>query len=511
MAAQGSVRIVTALAALAIAGGVMTGCTASPADEGTTSIRIGVNPSNLAARYDPATAFIHATDTSGLYESFFTGDTKTGELEPLLATSYELSDDRKTLTVELRDDVKFVGGDPMTADAVVEFFNLLAADEESGLFTPAADFGATFEATGEYSIKVTTTGPMDVPGVGLYYFVLGTHIANPKSMADREAAATSPQGTGPYLVDEIVPEVSVKLVRNPDYWNPEAYPFDEVEILAFDDDVARLNALTSGQVDAASLGLSFAQEATEADFNVNLSPNGGRFTALWIADRAGTIVPALADRRVREAMQLAFDREAINETINQGYGLVTSQLGNPATDEYVEGGDDRYGYDPERARELMAEAGYADGFDLAIPSTTFLGVNAWEPVVTQSLADIGIRVTIDSYADAGAWFTEAMSGRYPVIMYSEQPGDALRVFLTPDALFNGTKYMDPVIAEAWDAVLTGTTDEMKAALTQIGERTLDEAWMVVFASTPVLWFSREGITVEVDGAGFPHLDQFGVD
>jgi peptide/nickel transport system substrate-binding protein len=501
-------RVATATAAFALAAVVVTGCTAAPSDE-ETSIRIGVNSGNLAAQYDPALAFVHATDVSGIYETLYTYDTKTAALEPLLGTSYELSTDRRTLTVELRDDVEFVGGNPMTAEAVAESLTLMAAAEDSQLFGTSAEYGATYEAAGEYTLEITATKAMDVPG-GFFEIILGgIPIADPESFADREAAAQSPMGTGPYLIDEVVPEVSAKLVRNPDYWDPDRYPFDEVTILAFDDDVARLNALSSGQIDAGSLGLTVAQEATDAGFVASTS-EAGRFTALWIADRAGTIVPALADIRVREAMQLAFDRETINETLNRGYGFLTSQPGISSTGEYVEGGDDRYGYDPDRARELMAEAGYADGFEFVLPTTTFLGVSDWAPVVQQSLADIGITVTLEPFSDASAWFGAAMSGEYPVIMYREQPGDMARVFLIPDALFNNPHFDDPVVAEAWDTVLNGTSEEAEAARHEIGARSLDEAWMVVIANSKVLWFSKEGITVEVDGAGYPHLDQFGL-
>jgi peptide/nickel transport system substrate-binding protein len=496
------------MAALAVAGGVITGCAAPSPDVGVTSITIGVTPSNLGAEYDPAIAGVYSVDGSGVFESLYTYDPKTIELVPVLGTSYELSDDRRTLTVELRHDVEFVGGTPMTAEAVAESLSLMAALEDSQLFGISTDYGATYSAAGEYTVQITSTKAMDVPG-GFFEIILGgIPIVDPASFADREAAAASPRGTGAYLIDEVVPEVSVSLVRNPDYWDPDRYPFDEVTILAFDDDVARLNALTSGQIDAGSLGLNFAQEAEDAGFTASTS-EWGRFTALWIADRAGTIVPALADIRVREAISLAFDREAINETLNQGYGVVTSQPAIPSTAEYVEGGDDRYGYDPERARELLAEAGYADGFDIVMPSTTFLGIADWQPVVQQSLADIGIRVTFESYADVGAWFDAAMSGRYPVIMYREGPSDVGRVFINPDALFNHPRFDDPVVAEAWDTVFNGTSEDAERARHDIGARSLDQAWLVVFANSKVLWFSREGVTVDVDGGGFPQLWQFG--
>jgi peptide/nickel transport system substrate-binding protein len=501
-----SIRSTTA-AAIAITTVMVAGCAATPADE-TASIRIGVNAASLQGQYDPATAFIFALDTSGIYESLFFRDPRTFELQPNLAISYELGDDRRTMTVELRDDVSFVGGEPMTAAAVAEFLTLLAADEEASVYPIfTTQYSATFTAIGETTIEVTTAKAIDVPGGFLENFTQ-TPIADPASMADREAAATTPKGTGPYLIDEVVPQVSAVLVRNPDYWDPERYPFDEVTILAFDDDVARLNALKSGQIDAAPIGLRMADEARAAGFTMNLSA-AGRYATLWIADRAGTIVPALADVRVREAISLAFDRETINETLNFGYGVVTSQPGVSTTPEYVPGGEDRYGYDPERARRLMAEAGYSDGFDMTIPITSFLGISDWGPVVQQSLADIGIRVTFDDFPDVGAWFGAGFSGEYPVFLATAESPNVSLNFFAPDAMFNHPTYVDPVTTELWNTVLNGSSEEALEARAEIAAYALDQAWLAVFANTPHLWASRSGFTVNVDNAGFPQLLSFG--
>jgi peptide/nickel transport system substrate-binding protein len=504
-------RLVAAAAGLTLAAGFVTGCAATQADDDATSIRIGVYPSSLSGNYDPATAFIYALDTSAVYESLFLRDPRTSEPEPNLAVSYEISEDRRSVTFELRDDVRFVGGTPMTAEAVAEFFTLLSRDEESGPYAIFTEHEATFAATGETTLEVTASKAVDAPN-GLFEWLGGTPIADPASMADREAAAASPQGTGPYLVEEFVPEVSATLVRNPDYWDPNSalYPYDEVEILVFDDDVARLNALKSGQIDAAPLGLNLAGEADDAGLTAHLSA-GGRFTALWIADRAGAHVPALADQRVRQAIALAFDRETINETLNYGFGIVTSQPGIETSGVYVPDGDERYGYDPERARELLAEAGYAGGFDITIPTTTFLGINEWAPVVQQSLADIGIRVSYEDFADVSAYFGAAVSGDYPVILFRDDPGagNVIRVFVGPDAVFNHPRYEDPVVAELWETIRTGTSDEAVEAQAELGAYTLDQAWLAVITNSKYLWMSQDGFPVNVDTSGFPQLLSFG--
>jgi peptide/nickel transport system substrate-binding protein len=501
-------RYTPAIAASAtlVVAAALAGCVSPSAVDETRSIRIGITSSNIQYQYDPVTAFIFALDTSGIYESLLALNPKTVEWEPCLATSWVLSEDRRTLTVELRDDVEFVGGTPLTAESVAEFFTLLAGEEEAYFSIVAAEYEASFTAIGQSTLEVVTSTPMDPPS-GLLDNLWGQPIADPASMGDREISAESPRGTGPYLVDEVVPETSVTLVRNPIYWDPARYPYDDVTILAFDDDVARLNALKSGQIDAAPLGLNLAAEAEEAGLETHLSA-AGRFSALWIADRAGTIVPALADLRVRKAIALAFDRSTIRDSIDYGYGLITSQPAVSTSAEYVPGGDDRYGYDLEEARRLMAEAGYADGFDVTIPLSSFLGIDEWAPLVEQSLSDIGIRATFDRFADAGPYFDAMMSGSYPIILYSEEPTESIRVFYGPDAVFNHPRFDDPVIEELWETVLSGSIEEAARARAEIGAYGLDQAWLAVFANKPYLWASRPGIAVEVTNSGYPQLLSF---
>jgi peptide/nickel transport system substrate-binding protein len=503
-------RYLVVAAAFAACCATLAAC-ATPSATEERSIVIGV--SSFSGTYDTSrgASWLGYLNVSAVYESLLNVDTEkfpTGH-KPNIATEYEVTDDGRTVTYILRDDVTYVDGTRLTAQTVADYFSALASDEESSAYAWLTQWELEFSALDEVTLQVSGNRALDRVG-GPLFGISDYPLANPVALDDHERLASEPAGTGPYLVDETVPEVSVSFVRNPGYWNAEAFPFDTVEIVAFSDDVAALNALKSGQIDAVQLNNTLAGQARSEGFSLHVGT--GRFTALFIADRGGSIQPALADKRVRQAISYAIDREAINRELNLGYGTVSSQGFDPNTPEYVEGGDDSYDYDPEKARRLMAEAGYADGFDLAIPSTTFLGINAWEPVVQQYLGDIGIRVTFDQFADVGAYFGAATGGTYPVIMYSEQPSQALGVFLLPDAVFAMPGYEDPTVDELWTTIQEGSIEEADAAQSAIGEYAHDEAWLTIISRSQYLWFTDPGITVDVGSwaGGFQRIEMFGV-
>jgi peptide/nickel transport system substrate-binding protein len=494
------------LAVAAVTAATLAGCNAPAVDDEPSTLRIGVASGLLAGQYDPYNVAMYQTDIMAVYETLTVGQfepdlTKDMGLEMRLAKSFSLSDDRRKLSIELRDDVNYSDGSPMTAETVVALFNILGSDEASPYFSNFELYGAEFEVVDDFAFEVTSTTPMDAPG-GLLGVVLGEALMmNPEAAKDRETLARVPAGTGPYTVAEVIPQVSATLERNPDYWGgDDVFPFDEIIIKNFDDQVALLNALKSGQIDVGPVDITTAEEATASGLQIFETP--GRFTALWFGDRAGTIIPALGDVRVRQAIAYAFDREAINESINRGHGTVTSQGGTPGIPYYVEGGDTRYDYDPDKARELMAEAGYADGFDVTIPSTTFLGINKWEPIVQQTLASLNIRVTWEATADANAFFTAALSGDYPILLYSEQPGGLDVVFIKPGAIFDHPAYTAPEAAPYWDAISNGKADEVLDAQRAVGEFTLEEAWLAVFANTNNAWAARPGFTLRLNGDGY---------
>lgn len=492
--------LIVGAVALALLGGVAA-CGSPNVSDRPDSIRIGVSPDQLAADYDVTTRPLYSLDSKAVFDSLFQASAdSTFSYEPNAATGYELSDDWKTLTITLRDDVVFTDGEALTAEGLATYLETMSTDDTWWFKAAWDDQAPTVTATDEFTLELTSEKPMSLSVNGFATGVLVVlPLASPAALADRETPELEPVGSGPYVVDSVTPGVSARLVKNADYWNADAYPFEEVELTVFEDDVAALNALKAGQIDATRLSIPLADEAENDGFR--LDEGAGRITVMYVADREGTVVPAVADKRVRQAMALAFDRAAINESLNLGYGDVTSQPFQPGRPEFVPDGDARYGYDPESARELLAEAGYADGFDLVIPSTPFLGISVWQPVVQQYLGDIGIRVTFDEFADTGAYFTEARSQKYAVLMYSEVREQIVPIFLPKGSIFDVFGIDDPAFEDRWSVMQTGPTEDADAAAAELGEYVLDQAYLVPFAAAHYVWASAEGYSVQVGLSG----------
>jgi peptide/nickel transport system substrate-binding protein len=402
--------------------------------------------------------------------------------EPWLASEFELSDDGMTLNITLRDDVDFIDGVHMNAAGVEEFLTEWISVPAAAVI---AEHDTEAKATGEYELVLTTTKPMRSKW---FSYFADLPLASPEAIKDPDSLLLAPVGTGPYIIDELVPDVSISFIRNPNYWNPDAFDFDKVTMTVFDDEIAALNALKTGQLDVAYL-IEVASMVDAKSSGLRLFTAPGAQPALFILDRDGVMVPALADVRVRQAMNLAFDREAINDSLNQGLGTVSSQPFQPGSLGYVEGGDDRYGYDPERAKELLAEAGYPDGFDLTIP---IFGTDNYEPVVQQALTDIGIRVTlaIIPEADYGALFNGTWNGS-PVALFP-WASSAEATFDVIGLYYGG--YPDELTRSLYHDVEFGNQNERAQAAKELGEIILDEAWYVPFSNPPTGLATREGIT-----------------
>ncbi|MGC5170042.1 ABC transporter substrate-binding protein [Microbacterium sp. DT81.1] len=396
-----------------------------------------------------------------------------GKPSPQLATEWEYNDDQSAATLTLREGVKFSDGSEFDA-ADVEAA-LTAAGEVNDRF---ADL--TFESPDPQTITITWPQPIPTMDVILCEPNISSSKAYESANLD-----TTVVGSGPYLYDADASTQGSNYVlkKNPDYWDSDTYPFENLELKVFTDNTAGLNALKTGQIDGILADASTVEEAKSSGKEVVTLR--GVTTRLLITDHNGEKIPALGDVRVRQAMNMVFDRDAIAEDLYRGYADPAYQIFREGSTAYLEDlTEDPYPYDVEAAKALMEEAGYADGFALQIPFFEGQGHDLLFPYVTEQLGQLNITVEQVNLTGPDA-YTELLSGTYPVPLwqlgnYGESLQD-IKDYILTDGIWNVSHQADPTIDALWQTILTGTDEEKIAAQQEINQYVIDQAWFVPMA------------------------------
>ncbi|PRX96556.1 ABC transporter substrate-binding protein [Allonocardiopsis opalescens] len=474
-----------AIAVLAIA---LTACggPGGSQDEGAATLTFGVQapPNSLdpAQLHDGTQRYVWGS----LYDTLIYSDNE-GELQPAAAESWEYSEDARTLTLRLRDDMTFSDGDPVTSEAVrvtLERTRDTAGPQQNNL-------GAieSVDTPDEHTVVLNLSEPDPNLLVALAF---GSGVIGDPDTIDDESTALNPVGSGPYVLnrEETVDGSTYVLERRDDHWNADAYPFETVTVRAIQDRTALFNALLTGELDAGTVDETQAGQVERAGFTLQ-RVDGISVGQIVIADRAGEVVPALADVRVRQAINLAFDRQGIIDAIFLGLGQPTTQIFNTLSPAFVEELNGEYEYAPDRARELLAEAGYPDGFTLTMPANLF--VQQVQPTITQALADIGITVEWEPvpaqqsgqttnwgmYFNLGAVAPPSRT----VALYFEESGSQ-NPFGTTDPELDGL--LEDLAAETDPEAANGIYREINAFA-------VENAWSAPIFLQSTNWATRDGV------------------
>jgi peptide/nickel transport system substrate-binding protein len=394
-----------------------------------------------------------------------------GELEPGIAESWEYNDDRTELTLEIRDGMTFTSGDPVDAAAVV------ASLEAARAGASTAQNFALIEGV-EASDESTVLVKLSAPDAAFVPSLSGTGgvVGEPDELTSEESKLW-PIGSGAYTLSQDDTTVGSKYVleKNEDYWNADAYPYETVEVQIIPDPSATQNAVLSGQLDYTGLQSADASSQFPEDrFTVGqgLPSTVG---VLWLVDKEGKIIPALKDVRVRQAINMAIDRDAIAENLNPGSNTAWNQYFSPngAGDEDLLS---KTPYDVKKAKALMAEAGYADGFAVTMPSVTGI-TTTYESVLTQSLTDIGIQVTWESVPFQD-FYAKVFGGNYGMFfMFNGFSGSDAQDFNAANSgIFNPNRTTTPELDALVGQANAASEDEQRDAFAKVNEYLVDQAW-----------------------------------
>jgi peptide/nickel transport system substrate-binding protein len=379
-----------------------------------------------------------------------------GELEPQLATEWEFVDDDTALVMKLRDDVDFIDGTHFDAGVVkanIDRAKTLETSVHKGALARVADV----QVVDEYTVRFNLSGPGgNLPAI--FAANLGS-MASPAAF-DNPDLDQKPVGSGFATLTEYVPGQVSRYERNEDYWDPEAAGAAKYEIYIQTSAPTRLNMLQTGQAELTYLDASQAEQSAAAGLNTAPSQT---LTILQMYTNPGK--PPFDDFRVRQALEHAIDRQAIVDGVFFGLDAPVAQFMPPdywAYDQGVLPDDPRWNYDPEKARQLLAEAGYPDGVDFEMVVPSLDDHRAVAEALLPMLAEVGLRATtrVIEASSAGVTFFSRQEGN---LMPGMAPpfSDVTSAYQTnlTGQFSNPWNLTTPEFEAAWLGALQGATQE----------------------------------------------------
>ena len=399
-----------------------------------------------------------------------------GNYVPALAESWTFSPQELTLDFQLRQGVSFHNGDPFTAaDVKATFDRLLAEDSPSphkDKFSSVKEIKVLDEYRVQFVLEKVYAPLLSNLGAG------ACSILPKKAIEEGHDFSTHPLGTGPFVFKEWERDSHISYAKFADYWMEGRPYLDEVEIQVVVEPSTQLMGLTVGEFDI----IHFVEPHTVPQFESN--PDIKLFThqtALALVVTMNHARPPLDNVLVRRAINYAIDRQALLDIAYNGGWKIEGFIdaGSPYFLELPE----TYPYDPQKAKELLTEAGYPDGFDITItlPQNYMPHVNAGN-MVQNMLQQAGIRAKI-KLVDWPTWISQVYRGKDYDITVIGHTGH-----LDPDGRLGGeidyTNYQNPKMFELIEKAATTYFPKQRKALYGDIQRMMADDAMMVFIGTP---------------------------
>jgi peptide/nickel transport system substrate-binding protein len=470
---------VIALLAAACSSG---GQTSQEGKGGNQTLRIGMD--HVIQNYDPisTTATSDYTYLRFVYDTLVSVDS--GKPEPWAAESWEAID-AKHWRFKLRPDMKFTNGEPFDATAVQYTFQRALDDEK----TP-------------WRVRIAQLDHMEIVDDLTIDFFLKVPVGNwptrtavvwivpPKyAQENPDALVTKPVGSGPFVLKSFTPSENVVLTPNKDYWGTVP-KLSQVELKAIPEDSTRVSSLLAGDIDVAyRIQPHFAKQVESGGKKVVSVPSGQSANIFFQTTKGGP----LADVRVRQAIDYALDKKAIFDSITQGYGeFLDGQIVGKSSGGWSDKIHARP-YDPAKAKQLLADAGYPNGFTVAFdyPLGRYYRDKEMSQAISSYLGQVGINVK-QNPMESGAWLNRLYTGTWgPINYWSIQDAPAYDLSWTLE-IFRSENIRkidaDPKLDEMLEHSFELTdTEERSAYLATVSEYFWDQASSVTFHHDPGLY------------------------
>ena len=463
---------------------------------------IGLDPADLN---DNLSMTATRTMLQGLY-----GFDKDMKMIPVLAEGYEVDAEAKVFTVRLRHGVVFQDGAPFNALAVKTSFDRAGNPENhlkrASLYAPIK----TTEAVDDYTVKITLHAPFGAFINNLAHQAFA--ISSPKAIAEfGRDLGRHPVGTGPYSFVSWSTD-TLKVAKNEHYWKPGLPKVDSITIRSAPENGARLAMLQAGEAQYIYPMPPELAKVVAKDPKIDVI-NARSIYARYVA--MNTMRKPFSDVRVRQALNYAVDKQAYMKVVFGGYAVPMDAPLPTNLPGYAAQG--AYAYDPAKAKALLAEAGYPNGFDSVLWGANSTISQRGMQFLQQQLAAVGVKVSVEPLesgtAAAKIWSVKTPEEATTLLHYagwSASTGDAdwgLRPLFYgrafPPVLFNTAYYSNPSVNAEIEAGLTTAdaskrAEAYKAAQAQIWK---DAPWIFLASDDNISAKSKalNGIYVLPDG------------
>lgn len=400
-----------------------------------------------------------------------------GSLEPVLAETWETDADAKTITFHLRKNVMFSDGTDFNADAVKWNIEQYQENKRSEVAS-ISSIDVVDDSTVTLNLTDWNSSTLAAVAVLVRYISPTAFQENGKDWTYE-----NPVGTGPFMLTKWEKNVSLSYEKNPNYWE-EGKPYvDEVQMLIIEDPQTLASSLEAGEVDAV-YGLSVDITKTLADtgkYQLVDDKTGIGAVGIGLIADCTTEGSAFADVKVRQALCYAIDSQAIADAFFQGYAVVTNQWGPPGVITYnpdVAG----YPYDPDKAKALLAEAGYPDGFEC--PLSCVAAQKDMFTAIQAQLAEVGINAKLEVVEEAKQQenYFNTWGGGLMGHFHSVTPDLGLYMWrhLAPDGAFyaKGILHPDDVVELLKENQLAATEEIKKETSMEIQKLVYDTYCLV---------------------------------
>jgi len=487
------------LSSVAAVGVALFGIVAIPnATAATTTLNMGV----LTDIKDWQASSAQLSNFGPYYQAVYDtllGANSDGSVKPALATSWSYSSGNKVLTLNLRSDVKFSNGE--TFDAAAAAKNLLAFSK--GL-SPNASTGANIVSAsadgGNANVLKIKLGKAD-PSF-LAYLSQSLGFMQAPSTIGTAAAVSTPVGSGPYILDKAssVSGATYVFKANPNYWDAANRKFSELNLKVLATPAAAVNAIKAGQVDVVTI-LDNTSVASLKASGLAVDSQQLNWVGIVFVDKAGRMGSPLKDVRVRQAINYGIDRAAALQVMGAGYGVPTTQVFAKYNRGYVASLDNAYPFSIDKAKSLLKDAGYPNGFKLEMPLN-----GALNPAVGQfikdSLEKIGIIVNYTSYASGSDFFAAVQAPKYAMFRQGleRNPNSwtLLQFLLARDSAWNPSGYGDATSDKLISRIAHASGDVQTKLFAQLNTYIVRQAWHApLYASDNYVAYKAANVKVKL--------------